>query len=257
MPSSAVDPDGKLKRRFQRVARGVEVAEHHVHRRLMHQREPYARVILMLPRDFLHFGEAIERLAVFTQLATRGGQQNVDPALRRDVVLRAVDLFGLRQLPRRTRPVPDLHQCRPGDEVRARHQRFGGASARHALRTQREHDGIVRLGVDQFLGALDQRVRIDLIRRAARGLFVRANVRALQWHWLARTIHRSSTHVSFVPPPCEELTTSDPSRSATRHSPPGTVTTSLPDSTYGRRSIWRGAIPDSTYVGHVDSASVG
>ena len=141
---------------------------------------------------------------------------------------------------------PTCISAEPGDEVRARHQRLCGACARHTLRTQREHDRIVRLGVDQLLGALDQRVRIDLIRRAACGLVVRGSVRALHWHRLARTIHRSSTQVSLVPPPCEELTTSDPSRSATRHSPPGTVTTSLPDSTYGRRSMWRGAIPDST-----------
>ena len=33
----------------------------------------------------------------------------------------------------------------------------------------------------------------------------------------------SSTQVSLVPPPCEEFTTSEPSRSATRVSPPGTT----------------------------------
>ncbi len=63
--------------------------------------------------------------------------------------------------------------------------------------------------------------------------------------------------MSLVPPPCDELTTSEPSRSATRVSPPGTRLTVLPDSTYGRRSTWRGARPDSTNVGQVDSASVG
>ncbi len=56
----------------------------------------------------------------------------------------------------------------------------------------------------------------------------------------------SSTQVSLVPPPCEELTTSEPSPSATRVSPPGTMDTVLPDSTKGRRSRWRGAMPDST-----------
>ena len=39
------------------------------------------------------------------------------------------------------------------------------------------------------------------------------------------------TQVSLVPPPCDELTTSEPSRSATRVSPPGTRLTVLPDST--------------------------
>src|SRR5437868_1585953 len=69
--------------------------------------------------------------------------------------------------------------------------------------------------------------------------------------------HYPSTQVSLVPPPCDEFTTSDPSRRATRVSPPGTRSTVLPDSTYGRRSMWRGARPDSANVGHVDNASVG
>ena len=60
-----------------------------------------------------------------------------------------------------------------------------------------------------------------------------------------------------MPPPCDEFTTSEPSRSATRVRPPGTRFTVLPDSTYGRRSTWRGARPLSTNVGQVDSASVG
>src|SRR3981189_119187 len=59
----------------------------------------------------------------------------------------------------------------------------------------------------------------------------------------------SSTQVSWVPPPCEELTTSDPSRSATRVSPPGTMVTSRPESTKGRRSMWRGARPWPPKVG--------
>ncbi len=44
---------------------------------------------------------------------------------------------------------------------------------------------------------------------------------------LATLIH-SSTHVSLLPPPCDELTTSDPRRSATRVSPPGTMTVCWP-----------------------------
>ena len=39
---------------------------------------------------------------------------------------------------------------------------------------------------------------------------------------------RPSTQVSLVPPPCEELTTSEPSRSATRVRPPGTTVISRP-----------------------------
>ena len=48
---------------------------------------------------------------------------------------------------------------------------------------------------------------------------------------------RSTTQVSLLPPPCDEFTTSDPSRSATLVNPPGTI--SIPDgpqSAYGRRS---------------------
>ena len=41
--------------------------------------------------------------------------------------------------------------------------------------------------------------------------------------------HSSTTQVSFVPPPCDELTTSEPCLSATRVNPPGTVCTPLPD----------------------------
>ena len=49
----------------------------------------------------------------------------------------------------------------------------------------------------------------------------------------------------MVPPPWLEFTTSEPSFSATRVSPPGTmVTWLLPVSTNGRRSTWRGARPD-------------
>ena len=51
------------------------------------------------------------------------------------------------------------------------------------------------------------------------------------------------TQVSLLPPPCDEFTTSDPSRSATRVSPPGTSVTSLPERTNGRKSRWRGAMP--------------
>ena len=59
----------------------------------------------------------------------------------------------------------------------------------------------------------------------------------------AEHLSTSSTQVSLVPPPWEELTTSEPSRSATRVRPPGTMVTSRPESTKGRRSMCRGARP--------------
>ena len=67
-----------------------------------------------------------------------------------------------------------------------------------------------------------------------------------------------STKLSLVPPPWLEFTTSDPSRSATRVSPPGTTWTPFaPLRTNGRKSTWRGDSPLSASVGTVDSASVG
>src|SRR5262249_6049580 len=50
----------------------------------------------------------------------------------------------------------------------------------------------------------------------------------------------STTQVSLLPPPCEEFTIKDPSRSATRVRPPGSTRAFDPSSTNGRRSTWRG-----------------
>src|SRR5215211_2972500 len=69
--------------------------------------------------------------------------------------------------------------------------------------------------------------------------------------------YSSRIQVSLVPPPWLELTTSEPSFSATRVSPPGMMVVLRPDSTKGRRSTWRGATPWPTKVGQVESASVG
>ena len=52
--------------------------------------------------------------------------------------------------------------------------------------------------------------------------------------------HQRSTQVSLLPPPCEELTTSEPGRSAARVRPPGTTVTRSPWSTNGRRSMCAG-----------------
>ena len=68
---------------------------------------------------------------------------------------------------------------------------------------------------------------------------------------------RASTQVSLPPPPCDEFTTSEPRRSATRVSPPGVTVTSRPNSTNGRRSTCRPSKWSSTQHGCRDSASVG
>src|SRR6266446_30361 len=69
--------------------------------------------------------------------------------------------------------------------------------------------------------------------------------------------YSSRTHVSLLPPPCDELTTSDPFLSATRVSPPGTIVTRSPYSTYGRRSTCRGSMRPSMKQGDRDRDSVG
>src|SRR5205085_10138060 len=72
------------------------------------------------------------------------------------------------------------------------------------------------------------------------------------------SLYSSKIQVSLVPPPWLEFTTSEPSFSATRVSPPGTIVVLLlPVSTKGRRSTWRGARPEAVQVGQVESASVG
>src|SRR4029077_19626438 len=71
---------------------------------------------------------------------------------------------------------------------------------------------------------------------------------------LIQNPHSCKIQVSLVPPPWLELTTSEPSFSATRVSPPGTmVVRSRPVSTNGLRSTWRGARPFSVQVGQVES----
>ena len=58
------------------------------------------------------------------------------------------------------------------------------------------------------------------------------------------------------PPPCEEFTTSEPSRNATRVRPPGNTQVDLPVIANGRRSIWRGASLLPTSVGETDSFTI-
>ena len=70
----------------------------------------------------------------------------------------------------------------------------------------------------------------------------------------ARPPSSSSTHVSLDPPPWLELTIIEPSRRATRVSPPGTIRMSSPNTANGRRSTWRRAsAPSGPAVGTVDS----
>src|ERR1017187_103862 len=68
-----------------------------------------------------------------------------------------------------------------------------------------------------------------------------------------RHLPPSMTHVSFEPPPWDELTTSDPFRSATLVRPPGVTTVFSPQSTYGLRSMCRPSNPCSHQVGERES----
>src|SRR5882762_3017734 len=55
--------------------------------------------------------------------------------------------------------------------------------------------------------------------------------------------------VSLLPPPCEELTTSEPARSATRVRPPGMIVTFSPYRMKGRRSTCRPCMRSSQKAG--------
>ena len=63
--------------------------------------------------------------------------------------------------------------------------------------------------------------------------------------------------MSLVPPPCDELTISEPLGSATRVSPPGSTQVAAPVIANGRRSTWRGSIRPPVSVGQTDSATTG
>ena len=65
------------------------------------------------------------------------------------------------------------------------------------------------------------------------------------------------TQVSLLPPPCDELTTSDPCRKATRVSPPGKTKISSPYKIYGRKSTCRPSNLPSIIVGIRDNDKVG
>ena len=71
-------------------------------------------------------------------------------------------------------------------------------------------------------------------------------------------VRDASTQVSFDPPPWLELTTSDPSGSATRVRPPGSTHTDSPSLTAnGRKSTCRGERTSPILVGTVDSCTTG
>src|SRR5947209_19124017 len=67
----------------------------------------------------------------------------------------------------------------------------------------------------------------------------------------------SRIHVSLLPPPCEEFTTREPCRSATRVSPPGTIVTFSPYRMKGRKSMCRPCIDSSQKEGARDDGTTG
>ncbi len=101
MPSSAAGSRRQFERRAQALARRREVAEHGVDARGLHQRPSHGRVVAMLACQPFGLGEAVECLGVLAEFAARGGELHDDLALRGDVVLRAIDVLRVRQLPDR------------------------------------------------------------------------------------------------------------------------------------------------------------
>ncbi|MNS52925.1 hypothetical protein D3C72_856640 [compost metagenome] len=84
------------------------------------------------------------------------------------------------------------------------------------------------------LRVLRQQRHLQVHVQHARGVFSALNVAAHPEQVVGGTaqhVQSSRTQVSLVPPPWLLLTTSEPSVSATRHRPPGTVRMSLPHST--------------------------
>src|SRR6187551_364049 len=77
--------------------------------------------------------------------------------------------------------------------------------------------------------------------------------------WYSSTEGQSSQtiQVSLLPPPCDELTTKDPLRRATRVKPPRVTYELSPLNTNGRRSRWRGSTPSLHSVGAVESETMG
>ena len=73
-------------------------------------------------------------------------------------------------------------------------------------------------------------VRVEVDVEHARGTFGPLQVAGHPVQGLGDTAQHQlrRTQVSFEPPPCEELTTSEPRRIAARVSPPGTIETSSP-----------------------------
>src|SRR5262249_24336938 len=73
-----------------------------------------------------------------------------------------------------------------------------------------------------------------------------------------RMVHSTSTtQVSLLPQPCDELTTVEPFRKATRVKPPIVTYVSAPDRMNGRKSRCRGSAWSSTSVAAVESFSIG
>src|SRR5690606_21766323 len=107
---------------------------------------------------------------------------------------------------------------------------------------------------------VEQQIAIDA-REPSRRLgaleITRAPVDALRDSRQKAHVSPATIHVSLLPPPCEEFTTSDPRLSATRVKPPGVTYMRSPCRMNGRRSRCRGSISPCTSVGAVESFSTG
>ena len=125
----------------------------------------------------------------------------------------------------RTRP-PLRPPARRGRRRRACGRRARRASGRGPARTARRRSGLATvLPESLLLLLLLTRPIAPKVRSGSRGGSAEAENSTGRD---GRASSSSSTQVSFDPPPWEELTIIDPSRSATRVSPPGTIRCGLP-----------------------------
>src|SRR5262245_11417647 len=99
----------------------------------------------------------------------------------------------------------------------------------------------------------EPRIHVD----EARDIFRAFHIPAHPVKTISNTAQHDSTHVSLLPPPCEEFTTRDPFFNATRVRPPGNTKISFPYRTYGRRSTCLPSKWSSTITGTRERARVG
>ena len=210
-----------------------------------------------LPRLVVTHGDvqyAVDQVTAHANLVAEGRQVRgfAPAAFRREQQVEAVDLlphFRRDGLPYAARIFPggqDARIDRTGilrvESQEAHHVLAGGAAVafqKHRAVAGDVHDRLPLAG--EFLRQIERQVVVNVQKSnhifgafdvaaqpvygighpAQKGISVRHDYCC--WPPLPAAAGASSTHVSLLPPPCEELTTSEPLRMATRVSPPGST----------------------------------